>query len=198
MCVLVHTVHCCPHITKQPTRNAESTVGQVCFCGTPDQRSRLQLLYSHGRLLWGKGFPVLCQCGGAGSWLSSSVLFPAGWTLSSPCHPAPYLSLMSVVPLGAQWDLTGAFNLHSTDDRWVHTSVYTASTDPFCKVFISSVHLFIRFPYWFLGKLFYCNVWDDESFVGSMSYKYCLHICALHCLNGILWQIKSFNFNSMM
>lgn len=30
--------------------------------------------------------------------LPSSVLFPAGWTLSSPCHPDPYLSLMSVVP----------------------------------------------------------------------------------------------------
>lgn len=144
----------------------------------------------------GKVFPVLCRCGGAGSWHSSFLSTLSCRMNSVFPMPSCSLSVFNVsCSLGAQWDLTGAFNLHPTDDRRVHTSVYTASADTFCKVFISSVHSFIRFPYWFLSKFFfYCNVWDDESFVGSMS----LHIYALHCFNGILWQIKSHNFNSMM
>lgn len=111
--------------------------------------------------------------------LPSSVLFPAGWALSSPCDPAPYLSLLSVVPLGAQRDLTVAFNLHLTDDWRAHTSVYTASADPFCKVFISSVHSFIKFPYWFLSKFFIVmcemmnplwNLWVINIFSTSVPY----------------------------
>lgn len=103
----------------------------------------------------GKVFPVLCQCGGAGSWHSSFLSTLSCRMNSVFPMPSCALSVFNVsCSLGAQWDLTGAFNLHPTDDRRVHTSVYTASADTFCKVFISSVHSFIRFPYWFLSNFF--------------------------------------------
>lgn len=151
----------------------------------------------------GKVFPVLCQCGSAGSWHSSFLSTLSCRMNSVFPMPSCSLSVFNVsCSLGAQWNLTGAFNLHPTDDRQVHTSVYTASVDTFCKVFISSVHSFIRCPYWFLSNFFIvmCEMMNPLWIihVGSMSYKYCFHIYALHCLNGILWHIKSHNFNSMM
>lgn len=151
MCVCVGThstllpTHYC--FFKQPTRNAESTVGQVCICGTPDQDQDYSYCILTDASCEGKVFPVLCRCGGAGSWHSSFLSTLSCRMNSVFPMPSCALSVFNVsCSLGAQWDLTGAFNLHPTDDRRVHTSVYTASADTFCKVFISSVHSFIRFP----------------------------------------------------
>lgn len=74
MCVCWCTQYIAVHTLlffKQPTRNAESIVGQVYICGTPDQESRLQLLYSPGRLLWRSGLP---QCSVDVEVLASGIL----------------------------------------------------------------------------------------------------------------------------
>lgn len=107
--VLVHTVHCCPHMTV--------------FLNSPlEMQKALWVRYaSVGLLIKDQDYsycisrppPVKVRSSQccvdvavlAPGILPSSVLFPAGWTLSSPCHPAPYLSLMSVVP----WVRNGIF-----------------------------------------------------------------------------------------
>lgn len=73
VCVGTHNTLLSTHYCffKQPTRNAESIVGQVCIVGLLIKNQD----YSYCLLMYasceGKVFPMLCRCGGAGSWHSS-------------------------------------------------------------------------------------------------------------------------------